>query len=300
MPSETSTVREALEPTKLWDHLVESCRQNNFKESSETFHGCRSKLEHYYISGTIKDNKQIVITYPAHDARNDNERGGEPIAAILKKVKNLQIGGTILVPICQVNRVCGFGPKRMHFTMLEIHRDNENNISATHHDSKGWLAKIMYVLRIYTLNPIKSAVRDAFQDEKVTFNHHESGKQGIFNNVDCGRFVIAEINQIMTSDNRNVGAVININEEKIVEVEKALQMFKDKKESKDQKASEDKKENFQENLKEESLDDFVIGLEDALREKASSNLDKREESFRKEFQERVKPQNGTKKSEQQL
>jgi hypothetical protein len=220
--------REQLRAAKLWDYLIDAyVIQESFDSSTDTFHAGREPLDNYYIN-----NKEIIITYPAHDSTADDMENENNSARLLNEVlqktkKLLEVDKTILVPISQTRRVFGFRSRRGHFTMLEIHKNENGRITATHHDSKGWLSTIMYALRIYSLAPIERAVRDVFTDQVVTFNHHESGSQSMKNNVDCGRFVIDGINQIITEEARSPGQrLTTITEEKLAKIENEIESSK--------------------------------------------------------------------------
>jgi len=131
---------------------------------------------------------------------------------------------TALVPIGLSRPYLGLIPRLVgHQTFLEIHKDKDGNITATHHDSKGWLAWIMYKLRIYSLKTIENAVSNAFTGNTVTFNHLESGNQSISNNVDCVRYTAAAIEQIINNKDRRTGDRIgNINETDIQAVQQTF------------------------------------------------------------------------------
>ena len=141
----------------------------------------------------LKQDK-VIITTPAHDSGNDNiATEAQKIDAVLEKVKDKLVNsGKILVPICQENKILGLFRKG-HFTMLEISKDDQGNVSAVHHDSKGFLSKIMYALGLYSLAPIKNAVTNAFPGASFTTKCH--GHQGIRDDVNCGRFILGYIDQ---------------------------------------------------------------------------------------------------------
>lgn len=76
-----------------------------------------------------------------------------------------------------------FGPNRNHWTHLRVESQG-NKIKATHTDSKGFLG------RLYSLDHIKKAVQDVFGSE-AEFDSKYTGRQGVFDDKNCGRFVAA-------------------------------------------------------------------------------------------------------------
>ena len=76
-----------------------------------------------------------------------------------------------------------FGPRRNHWTHLKVER-KDNKIKATHTDSKGFLG------RLYSLDHIKEAVQEVFGQE-VKFDSKYTGRQGVFDDKNCGRFAAA-------------------------------------------------------------------------------------------------------------
>ncbi len=82
---------------------------------------------------------------------------------------------------------------RKHFTYLELNKDNAGNITSHHHDSKGWLSGF------YPLKPIRDSLEETFEKDRVTFKSSYLGHQKIADNINCGRFILSYIKDIITS-----------------------------------------------------------------------------------------------------
>lgn len=161
---------------------------NEFEEVLKQPNGKPIQIPYFVKKGNL------IITAPAHDSRNDNiATDARKIGEVLDKVQGkLDNGVKILVPICQENKILGLFRKG-HFTMLEISKNEKGQVSAIHHDSKGFLSKIMYALRLYSLAPIRDAVTQVSPD--ANFSNQCHGHQGLRDDVNCGRFVLGYIDQ---------------------------------------------------------------------------------------------------------
>lgn len=118
----------------------------------------------------------------------------EKIQLILKD-QNLQNAPTkVLMPICQSQSYCFGIIKRAHFTYAQLEIDQDKHLKqAIHIDSKpaSWLFS-------YDLSNIETSIKKAFPADKPKLEYQYQAKQSIFNNVDCGRFVINSIIQTVT------------------------------------------------------------------------------------------------------
>lgn len=90
------------------------------------------------------------------------------------------------MPVLQNGKIFGVIPCN-HWTLMEIKKDADNQIIATHYDSKGWFSKI------YSLSGIKRAVQSVLPDVHFEASYH--GHQGLLNFTDCGRYVLSYIKQ---------------------------------------------------------------------------------------------------------
>lgn len=155
-----------------------------------------------------------IITRPATDRPKGNhsfdlaadgiEKDACSISQALKDGMDAAKGKsepiTISVKVAQEGRMFKmfgfeFGPKRNHWTHLAVTIDG-NKVNAVHTDSKGQLA------RLYNLNEIRAEVKKTFPSRDITFTTKYTGKQGIMDNTNCGRYAAA-YEQYACSDSKD-------------------------------------------------------------------------------------------------
>lgn len=182
----------AYKPTQVYNVLKNLSKRQGYKLSAETYEnpGNPENKINYYLT---KDNN--YITTPSHDAQK-----GSPLtttAAPLKDTLGVLNQDTnwkrAIIPICQSNKYFLGLLTRKHFAYLELNKDNAGNITSHHHDSKGWLSSF------YPLKPIRDSLEETFGKDRVTFKSSYLGHQKIADNINCGRFILSYIKDIITS-----------------------------------------------------------------------------------------------------
>lgn len=215
--------RTQLTATCLWNYLLDT---NGFEKSTQKSipNGSNQNKPHY-ISRT-KDNQQIIITRPAYNIQNDAfHTSAEPLTEVLSTL-SVDIESSrldtkeikILVPLCETSKKI-FGEN--HFILLEI-SISKTKTNVTLHDSK--------TISFYNRTQIYAAC-NPIQDwgHYIEYSHSNNGSQSIFNRTDCGRFVIAGINQIINGDKRSPGAALSdTTEEKLQNIESKIERGKAK------------------------------------------------------------------------
>lgn len=96
--------------------------------------------------------------------------------------------------MCQSNKYFLGLLTRRHFTYLELNKDKDGNITSHHHDSTGWLS------RFYPLKPIRDSLEETFEKDRVTFKSSYLDHQKIADNINCGRFILSYIQNVITGD----------------------------------------------------------------------------------------------------
>lgn len=149
-----------------------------------------------------KDKKPKIVVPPSTDNPNQigfDASGGNPNKSEAYSIEDALRHGkeaagdkkdyTISAKIGQnrpMFKIFGFelGRKRDHWTHLEVKVENGKVTSATHTDSKGFLG------RVYNLSKVKDAVKNVFGNDPK-FNAKYTGRQGLLDGNNCGRFVAA-------------------------------------------------------------------------------------------------------------
>lgn len=133
-------------------------------------------------------NGQTLVTAPAIDDKfpQSNATVAAPINDVLRELNTVK-WNRVIIPIAQSNKYFFGLLTRRHYTYLELNKDEQENITAHHHDPKGWFSSF------YPLRPIKEALGKAFEDKFTSFKQSYHGQQGIFDNINCGRFVLSYI-----------------------------------------------------------------------------------------------------------
>jgi hypothetical protein len=133
-------------------------------------------------------NGQTLVTAPAIDDKfpQSNATVAAPINDVLRELNKVE-WNRVMIPIAQSNKYFFGLLTRRHYTYLELNKDQYGNIAAHHHDPKGWLSSF------YPLKPIKDALDGAFQGKFTSFKQSYHGQQGVFDNINCGRYVLSYI-----------------------------------------------------------------------------------------------------------
>ncbi len=148
----------------------------------------------------LKSPNDTIIMPPATDQilsenPNTGPNGGYPINDATKHAQQfLKNSDTkrVFIPIVQTRGIFfGYGPKRQHFTYLKLEKDpmNGGTISATHVDSKGFLA------RVYPLDGVRDALKEAGFKDTPKLNTVYTGQQAFNDDHNCGRYTLAGIRE---------------------------------------------------------------------------------------------------------
>jgi hypothetical protein len=113
--------------------------------------------------------------------------GGDRPCTISTKVSQEQ--PMFRIPFTQIR----FGPKRNHWTHLQVKVDESGKATAIHTDSKGIDGML------YSLDTIKKEVEKVFPE--VDFESRYMGSQGVRDNTNCGRFAAAYEHAACTQQN---------------------------------------------------------------------------------------------------
>ena len=143
--------------------------------------------------------KKQMIFPPATDFQGENDtkefqsNGEIHVNAACKKAAELMERDDccrVFIPIVQTRPIFFglFGPKRQHFTYLQLEKSTSGAIEATHVDSKGFLG------RLYPLAGIRDALAAAFPNDKIPkLNTIYVGQQGLFDDHNSGKFALLDI-----------------------------------------------------------------------------------------------------------
>lgn len=199
-----STIRNLMLTTdNIYNYL-----KHTFTGSNEKFTVGETDF-HYYF-----EMHNDIITLPTTEIRPNVVQGQALTGAlqltdVLQKIKDQQ-NKKILIPLLQ-NRRYFFGLiQREHWTYLEI-INNDNDVRVNHIDSKGFFSRLFYSLR-----SIEATIRDVFQ-KNVQFTATYSGEQGLFDNTNCGRFVLNRMLNKNDVDFKNLNNNIQAADEKAIQ-----------------------------------------------------------------------------------
>lgn len=125
----------------------------------------------------------------------------------------------VFIPIVQTRKVFFglFGPERKHFTYLQLSRDqlDAKKITATHVDSKGFLA------RLYPLDGLRDALKDSFPNTKLDPIY--TGQQKFNDDYNCGRYTLSGIRETAINGSRPT----TISQAKLDEVDTKYKQYHD-------------------------------------------------------------------------
>lgn len=146
----------------------------------------------YTLSG--ERNIDEVITEIISDLQNDGAENG-----LKNQVK-------ILIPLQQNNKA--------HWTLLEItlkiqSGTDRHTITSTHYDSKSQYTGVFVDWLKSTSDYISNTITKHFNDIELRYIY--SGKQGVFDHVNCGRFTACKMTKFLYPDlNYNIGDIDKI------------------------------------------------------------------------------------------
>ncbi|MFU7501520.1 MAG: hypothetical protein ACJBCI_07775 [Candidatus Tisiphia sp.] len=183
----------AYKPTQVYNVLKDLSRKQGYTLSAETYEnpGNPENKINYYLK-----NDNNYITVPSHDAQKGSTltTTAAPLKDTLGVLNQNPNWKKAIIPICQSNKYFFGLLTRKHFTYLELNKDNAGNITSHHQDSKGWLS------RFYPLKPIRDSLEETFGKDRVTFKSSYLGHQKIADNINCGRFILSYIKNVITGD----------------------------------------------------------------------------------------------------
>ena len=181
---------ERLRPSGLKNYLNRALdKKSNGRKLSDVTYFSGSKEEPIFQYFT-HNNKIVVVSNPVHDlpiganpmqaAASGNLPFTEAWTGIKNKFENEASNIRVFMPLAQSN-------KRAHWTTLILERE-KGIWQATHYDSKGFLGNMIYSLKEIT---------NILFEDKINLKNVSTGHQGLFNNNECGYFVITYILNIL-------------------------------------------------------------------------------------------------------